>query len=77
MNLKKRQQKISRLKYNKKKQTSRRTWLAQSVEHMTLHLWVMSSSPTMGVELTFKKGGGGEKEKVRREGKKGKEKMDF
>ena len=28
------------------------TWLAQSVEHVTLDLWVVSSSPTLGAEIT-------------------------
>jgi len=28
------------------------TWLAQSVEHVTLYLTVMSSSPTLGMEPT-------------------------
>ena len=27
------------------------TWLAQSIEHVTLDLGVMSSSPTLGVEI--------------------------
>ena len=26
-------------------------WLAQSEEHATLDLWVMSSSPTLGAEI--------------------------
>ena len=30
-------------------------WLAQSVEHATLDLEVVSSSSTLGVEITFKK----------------------
>ena len=30
-------------------------WLAQSVEHATLDLGVVSSSPMVGVEPTFKK----------------------
>ena len=30
-------------------------WLAQSVEHATLDLGVVSLSPTLGVELTFLK----------------------
>lgn len=30
-------------------------WLAQSVKHMTFDLGVISSSPTLGVELTKKK----------------------
>lgn len=29
-------------------------WPAQSVEHVTLHLEVMSSSPTLEVEITYK-----------------------
>ena len=29
-------------------------WLAQSVEHVTLALEVVSSSPTLGVEITLK-----------------------
>ena len=33
----------------------RGTWLAQSVEHVTLDLGVMSSSPTLGIEITFLK----------------------
>ena len=28
------------------------TWLAQSVEHATLDLGVVSASPTLGVEIT-------------------------
>ena len=28
------------------------TWLAQSVEHMTLDFGVVSSSPTLGAEIT-------------------------
>ena len=28
------------------------TWLAQPVEHVTLDLWVVSSSPTLGAEIT-------------------------
>ena len=28
-------------------------WWAQSVEHMTLDLEVMSSSPTLGIEIVF------------------------
>ena len=31
------------------------SWLAQSVEHVTLDLEVVSSSPTLGIEITFKK----------------------
>lgn len=31
------------------------TWLAQPAEHVTLHLWVMSSNPMSGTELTKKK----------------------
>ena len=27
-------------------------WLAQLVEHVTLELWVVSSSPMLGVEIT-------------------------
>lgn len=34
---------------------NRDTWLAQSVEHETLGLEVVSSSFTLGVELTEKK----------------------
>ena len=30
-------------------------WLAQSVEHVTLDLGVVSSSPTLDVEITYKK----------------------
>ena len=30
------------------------TWLAQSVEQMTLDLGVVSSSPTLGIEITLK-----------------------
>lgn len=30
------------------------TWLAQSVEHTTPNLEAMSSSPTLGVEITSK-----------------------
>ena len=28
------------------------TWLAQSIEHVTLDLGVVSSSPTLGIEIT-------------------------
>ena len=35
-----------------KEKDLRGTWLAQSVEHATLDLWVMSLSPTLGVEIT-------------------------
>ena len=31
---------------------NRGTWLAQSVEHATLDLGVVTSSPTLGVEIT-------------------------
>jgi len=37
------------------KSEDRDAWLAQSVEHATLDLGVMSSSPTLGTELTLKK----------------------
>ena len=30
-------------------------WLAQSVEHVTLDLKVVSTSPLLGVEITLKK----------------------
>ena len=30
-------------------------WLAQSIEHATVDLGVMSSSPRLGVEITTKK----------------------
>ena len=33
------------------------TWLAQSVEHMTLDLETVGSSPMLGVEFTQKKWG--------------------
>ena len=33
------------------------TWIAQSVEHVTLDLGVMSLSPMLGIELTLKKDG--------------------
>ena len=29
------------------------TWLAQSVEHATLDLGILSLSPMLGVEITF------------------------
>lgn len=35
--------------------SSRGNWLAQLVEHLTLDLRVIGLSPTLGVELTFKK----------------------
>ena len=38
-----------------KKIKPRGTWLAQLVEHETLELWVMSSSPIVCEEITFKK----------------------
>ena len=31
----------------------RGAWLAQSEEHLTLDLWIVSSSPTLGVEITY------------------------
>lgn len=34
---------------------NRETWLVHSVEHATFDLGVMSSSPTLSQELTFKK----------------------
>ena len=34
------------------KSTNRGAWLAQSEEHMTLDLGVVSSSPTLGIEIT-------------------------
>ena len=30
-------------------------WLSQSAEDVTLDLWVVSSSPMMGIEITFLK----------------------
>lgn len=30
-------------------------WLSQSVERVTLDLWIVSSSPIVGVEITLKK----------------------
>ena len=33
----------------------RSTWLGQSVEHVTLDLEVVGSSPTLGTEIIFKK----------------------
>ena len=49
-------------KFKKKKQKDiikdikrRVAWLAQSVEHVTLDLGILSSSPTFDVEITFKK----------------------
>ena len=38
-----------------KEKKSRGTWPAQSAERATLDLRVTSSSPTLGVELTYKK----------------------
>jgi len=35
--------------------TQRGTWLAQPVEHVTLYLRVVGSSPMLGVEPTLKK----------------------
>ena len=35
-----------------KKKKSKGTWLAQSVEHPTLDLWVVSSSPMLGMVPT-------------------------
>ena len=35
------------------KRVRRGTWLAQSGEHAILDLRVLSSSPTLGVEITF------------------------
>lgn len=32
----------------------RGAWVTQSVQHATLHLGVMSSNPTLGVEITLK-----------------------
>jgi len=37
---------------NPLKNLSRGTWLAQSAEHATLDLTVLSSSPMLGVEIT-------------------------
>ena len=39
---------------NIKKQNNRGAWLAQSVEHVIHDLGAVSSSPTLGVELTYK-----------------------
>lgn len=33
-------------------------WLAQTLEHATLDLRIMGSSPTLGIELTLNKSGG-------------------
>lgn len=41
-------------KYNRSLKV-RVSWLSQSVEHVTLELGVVNSSPTLGIELTFKK----------------------
>ena len=37
------------------KKLERGTWLAQSVNHMTLDLRVVGLSPTLGVDVTLKK----------------------
>ena len=37
---------------NEKNETIRGAWLAQWEEHVTLGLWVMSLSPTLGTEIT-------------------------
>lgn len=34
-------------------------WLAQTLEHTTLGLRIMGSSPTLGIELPLNKSGGG------------------
>ena len=47
--------KSRKILFKKKKIEKRGAWLAQSTEHMTLNLRVMSSSPTLGVEPTKKK----------------------
>ena len=39
----------------KKPPDIRSAWLAQSVEHATLDLGIVSLSPTLGVEITLKK----------------------
>ena len=38
-----------------KKKKPKGLWLAQSVEHVTFDLKVVSLSPTLGVEITLKK----------------------
>lgn len=43
------------VKQNKKNYLTLGTWLAQSVAYVTLHLSVMSLSPTLGIELILKK----------------------
>ena len=48
-------QKGNRNVLSSQKRCFRGTWLAQSVEQVTLDLWVMSSSPTRGEEMTSKK----------------------
>ena len=40
------------LKQHSNYSPSRGAWLAQSEEHVTLDLRVVSSSPTLGVEIT-------------------------
>ena len=37
------------------KKLDKGTWLAQSVQHVTLDPGVVSSSPTLGIEFTEKK----------------------
>ena len=41
------------LEMSLKTQVHRGIWLAQSVEHVTLDLGIMSSNPILGVELTL------------------------
>lgn len=42
------------LKFNINLKSHWNAWLAQPIEHATLDLGVMSSSPTLGVEMTLK-----------------------
>ena len=44
---------LNSIKKKKKKIYSWGTWLAQSEEHVALDLRVMSSCPTVGVEITY------------------------
>ena len=46
---------LGRAVWQSRRVAFRGTWLAQSVEFVTLDLGVVSSSPTLGVEFTLKK----------------------
>ena len=43
-----------RSKWGMRRKSRGRAWLARLKDHATLDLWVVSSSPTLGAEITFK-----------------------